>query len=276
MDNEPVFRTEEVFDEQPRRKKTNYLKIIIGFLAFLLLITSSSLSFYFGKKSGNNSNEKQAATIFPSPTYIPTEAPTPTNSDTATQSGRSKSKISPTPSPFPNTKVLKAIPSLDGYRSSNENGNSSVDIRSGRNINLVTRGYVSFDLTELPQGLNVIEAKLKMYQARTIGAPYSNLGNLLIDQLTYGDILDSSDYASAALLSSFAMLSKTTKNDWKEADVSIAIKDDLANARARAQFRIHFEEEVKGGDVSGDFAYFESAENSEGTGNTPQLLIKYY
>ena len=64
--------------------------------------------------------------------------------------------------------------------------------------------------------------------------------------------------------------------EWKEADVTDALKDDISNARSRSQFRIHFQTENTGGDAEGDFAYFEATENTRKTGNSPQLVVKYY
>ncbi len=65
------------------------------------------------------------------------------------------------------------------------------------------------------------------------------------------------------------------KKEWKEVDVTAEVKDDIDAARSRSQYRLHFVTETTGGDVTGDFVYFESADNSEGTGNTPQLVVKY-
>lgn len=151
-----------------------------------------------------------------------------------------------------------------------------MEIRAGRNANLVTRGFVSFEISDIPQDASIQNATLRLYQAKIIGNPYGAGGSIKIDHLTYGETLDNSDYAAPALSSSFVNLTSNATVEWKDADVSQKVKDDVANARSTSQFRIHFQTEVTGGDVTGDFAYFEAKENTQNTGNTPQLVVKYY
>ena len=158
--------------------------------------------------------------------------------------------------------------------SSNGGGNLRIDIRAGRNEFLVSRGFVSFELSSLPQGVQVQEATLRLYQTKVEGNPYGNLGSLKVDHLNFGDSLEDADYATPAILSSFATVSSKALIEWKDMNVTREVKDDLSVGRSRSEFRIHFTTEVTG--ATSDFAYFESAENTEGTGNTPQLVVKYY
>src|SRR4030042_1973423 len=125
------------------------------------------------------------------------------------------------------------------------------------------RGFVSFDISDIPSGATISEATLRLYQVKTEGNPYgvSVGGKLNIDHLTYGDSLDNSDYAMAALTSNFVVLTNNSVVEWKDANVKTELKDDISNARSRSQYRIHFETENVGGDSTGDFAYFESSEN---------------
>jgi len=88
--------------------------------------------------------------------------------------------------------------------------------------------------------------------------------------------LDVKDYALAALSSSFATLSNSSQIGWKEVDVTEQVRDDFSNARSFSQFRLHFEKEVTGTNLDGDYVFFESSENTLETGNTPQLLVKYF
>ncbi len=141
---------------------------------------------------------------------------------------------------------------------------------------MVTRGFVSFNLADIPEGVTITKATLRLYQTKTVGNPYGVGGNLKVDHLTYGNSLEDADYAAAALLSSFATLTNNDSVEWKDVDVTEALKNDVSENRSRSQFRIHFEIENTGGDVTGDFAYFEAADDSEGTGNTPQLVVNYY
>ncbi|MFV1917367.1 MAG: hypothetical protein ACC618_02735, partial [Patescibacteria group bacterium] len=101
-------------------------------------------------------------------------------------------------------------------------------------------------------------------------------GSLKVDHLDYGNSLEKSDYATASLISNIATLTTNSTVEWKDATLTNEVKNDLSAGRARSQFRIHFTTELTGGDIAGDFAYFEAEDNSEGTGNTPELIIKYY
>jgi hypothetical protein len=74
----------------------------------------------------------------------------------------------------------------------------------------------------------------------------------------------------------FATVSENGTVGWKEVDVTDALRSDRQNNRERSQFRLHFAVENQGGTATGDFTYFESANNSEGTGNTPELVVTYY
>lgn len=277
MQNEHIFTTQELASPAPKDSH-NWKKILIVILAILAVLGFGVASFYIGKQSVKTDAEPtptSALNNLLTPTaFDQPETPTPTSTNSAVPTGNANSPT-PTPTPLIKSKILKATAALDGFRASNGGGNSTVDIRAGRNENLVTRGFISFDIDEIPSGATITEASLKMYQVRVIGSPYSVGGVLEVDHLTYGDTLNGEDYSMAALLSGFATLSENKNTGWKETKVTNAVKDDVANARSRSQFRIHFEIEVKSGDVAGDFVYFESTDNSEGTGNKPQLIIKY-
>ena len=252
----------------PKNKKTINL---IGIL--LLIVAIGSSAFWFGKQDGQPEPspsptpeltlevEVEEAEEFPtaSPSAIPSPSPTPT----------------PTPAPSTQSKTLSATASLDGFRSSNNAGNDSFDIRAGRNTNLITRGFVSFDLGDIPDGATIESVKLRLYQATIIGDPYGIGSMLKVDHLDYGDSLENADYSASSLSSSFATLTAESSIGWKEVDVTDQVKSDIAAGRSRSQFRLHMATENQGGDVTGDFVYLESADDSEGTGNTPQLNVKY-
>ncbi|OGV93605.1 hypothetical protein A3B57_00450 [Microgenomates group bacterium RIFCSPLOWO2_01_FULL_47_10] len=173
--------------------------------------------------------------------------------------------------------TLSADAGKDGFRSNNGGGNDGLDIRAGRNANLVTRGFVSFDWGSLPAGVTIDQAVLKMYQTSVTGNPYGvGGGSIKVDHLDYGDALENNDYSLAAISSSFGTLSSEASVGWREVDVTDAVRNDRTNSRSRSQYRLHFATETEGGDVTGDFAYFEAANNSNGTGNTPQLFVRYH
>ena len=282
MQEDQVFSTQDNSSTTRNKRSGKSAALVIGLI--ILIIGVGAVAFFAGKSSTNSSEPTptislpQEVTSTSSPSPSPSPEPTLKLSGTVTPTKKLTSTPTVTliPSPIVKSKILQSSATLDGFRSSNNGGNLTLDIRAGRNSNLVTRGFVSFVITDIPSGSTIKEATLRLYQAKIIGSPYAAGGTLKIDHLTYGDSLDSSDYGVAALLSSFATLTNNQTIEWKDIDVTTEVKDDISNARVNSQYRIHFQTEQTGGDVTGDFTYFESADNSEGTGNAPQLIVKYY
>lgn len=276
MNSEHFFVTEEIIPPNKKRSKLFYLKYLAIITVGIFAVIGFGFTFFSLGKISTRPNTQITSTPTSNLETAPENSPTPILTSQSPATPSSKIKQSPTPFKPSKSKILKSQPLLDGFRTSNLGGDNSTDIRAGRNENLITRGFLSFAIDEIPSESIILEARLKLYQVRVVGKPYSNLGNLLIDHLTFGNTLDANDYSIPALILDFKTLSDNESIGWKEVDVTPLLKDDIANARSNSQFRIHFEKEVKGGGVSGDFVYFESANNSEGTNNLPQLLVKYY
>lgn len=233
-----------------------------------MLVAVASFSYLMGKLSQKKSSPedtevKQNDALFPSISGSSKLLPSITNSQNS-------------PTPVTRTVIISATPDLDGFRASDNSGNNASEIKIGRNKNIVSRGFVSFDLSQLPSGAAISDATLKLYQAKVSGRPYNFGINLKIDHLTYGDNLDFTDYGLAALSSSFANLSENGRIEWKEAAVTEKVRNDISNARSQSQFRIHFQSELTGGNEDGDFVHLESAENALSTGNLPQLVVRYF
>jgi hypothetical protein len=258
--------------EDAKKPMSKGKKVLFIITTLLLLIGIGAGSYFLGTKSASDEPESSPKTSIEIPEEDGKE-PTITSIDSPTPASGTET---PTPTPNILTRIFASSAFLDGFRSSNSGGNSTLEIRAGRNVNLVTRGFVSFDISGLPAGATIEEATLRLYQGKVIGSPYSAGDSLRVDHLTYGDSLDNADYAAPALSSSFATLTSNNSIEWKDVDVTDAFRNDAANARSQSQFRIHFQVENTGGDVQGDFAYFESADNNMGTGNTPQLVVRYY
>jgi len=244
----------------------------------ILILIIAGGSYFLGTRSRTSQESESTPTpsLETNSTITITQPPSPSSKISPTKKPASSPTINLTPTPASKTKIISGTASLDGFRSSNGGGNQGLEIRAGRNINLVSRGFVSFDISDVPSNADIKEATLRLYQAKIIGNPYGVGGSIKIDHLTYGDTLDNADYGAAALSSSFITLTNNAVVEWKDANVTDAVRDDLTNARSRSQFRIHFQIENTGGNVNGDFAYFEASENIMSTGNTPQLVVKYY
>jgi Bacterial Ig-like domain len=120
------------------------------------------------------------------------------------------------------------------------------------------RGFVSFDLSELPQDLVKIEsASVHVRQWDSmIGAYGPKTGNLMIQSVSYG-VLDSSDfYMEAHDLCAVIclgggntdtrLLSDNPLDGWKSTDMSLAVRmdwNDRENRDNLSQFRLRFEHE---------------------------------
>src|SRR3972149_1950355 len=251
------------------------------FIAVVILLLIGGVVFYFGFKSRKSSEEPsptptESTTSTPTPNEEADKSPTPTKKPTSTPTP--KPTATPTPSPTPTilTMTLSAASSLDGFQSNNGGGNTTIEIRAGRNSNLVTRGFVSFDISSIPAGKTIDQATLRLYQTSITGNPYGVGTSLKVDHLDYGSSFENADYNASSISSSFGTLTSNAVIEWKDLDVTDRLKNDISNSRSRSQYRLHFATETQGGDVTGDFAYFEAANNSNGTGNTPQLFIRYH
>lgn len=201
--------------------------------------------------------------VTPTPTAKPTVKPTPTPTPTPTQA------------PVKETKTFDSSATNDGFQASNGGGNSSIEVRVGRNSSLIIRGFVSFGIGEIPEGATITKATLRLYQAQTLGNPYGAGVRVMLDHLDYGLTFENADYNATSISSSFATLSDNSTVGWKEAEVTDRVRDDLVNNRERSQYRLHLATETIGGTIVGDYAYFESQNNSLGTGNTPKLVVEY-
>lgn len=280
QDDQVIPATDGANKISPKKDGPQNTKIIWIVGGIIAVIGIGLFSYILGTKSNNS---EVSLSISPTPetrvkettTPSPTEKLSPTTTGTITPTKKTSTTVTPSPTPVDKIKILSSTAALDGSQASNGGHNYS-EIIVGRNENLVQRGFVSFSLSDIPVGSTVTEATLRLYQNQTTGNAYGVGESVKIDHLNFGDSLDSTDYGMAALSSGFATLTSNGQLEWKDAVVTSQVKDDFANARSRSQFRIHMNTENIGGTITGDFAYFESADNTGGTGNKPQLVIKYY
>lgn len=258
------------------KKLPMWAKTVLIFLLVVLLLGVVAGSYFMGVKNSKvepSPSPTSTAEPFPTPELeeeeevelSPTPTPTPIPTPTPT----------PTPEPVVQSKSLSSSASLDGFQASNGGGNDGVDIRAGRNTIVIVRGFVSFNLSDIPTDAKITEAKFAMYLAKVIGDPMGAGVRIKVDHLDYGDSFENADYSISSLSGSFGTLTEDDNIGWKEVRVDDQIQADLDAGRSRSQFRIHMAVENQGGSIAGDFMYFESADNSEGTGNQPQLNLKY-
>lgn len=253
----------------------SFWKIATITLSFTIILTATAgLFYYLGSRKIKDELVETNIQTPPEISRPPGRSPTkPAASPSTKPNNNSKSSGNKTST---KTIIIKAEKSLDGFVSSAGVINDKIHILVGRNNESVTRGLLSFSTLGLAKGSIIKSAVIQIFQTEVVGSPYEAGGKLLIDHLVYGDAIDRADYAFPALISSFDNLVGTGKIGWREVDVTNYFQDDIANARSLSQFRIHFENELRGKTKKGDYAIFESAENWEKTGNTPKLLVKYY
>jgi hypothetical protein len=153
----------------------------------------------------------------------------------------------------------------------------------------VVRGFFSFDYAPIRDvRISVISAYLWIYESGPIDdflgglhPPQEEFGSLLLDHVQHGD-LDDSDFDTPALhpaIASLASFQVFVMGEYKVLNVTDAVRDDLANGRPHAQFRVRFSNEmppVAGPDaLEGGVAFTdgEHAQNMGGPG--PMLFITY-
>jgi hypothetical protein len=180
----------------------------------------------------------------------------------------------------PQTVALNSQAALDGYRLSNGAGSASEQILVGNGSfveggpQLVSRGFLSFDLSSIPAAATLDSVRLEFYQQGLEGNPYQTLGNLVLDHVDYGPSLEASAYDSPALHS--AVLPQMTLSDawYALADPTITswVAENLAAGRGRFQLRLRFAQETDS-DVDRDLVIVEPGEGS--AGRVPRLTVVY-
>ena len=177
--------------------------------------------------------------------------------------------------------TLNSTSSLDGFRSNNGGGNYTSDIRAGNgsmvgspSFELVSRGFVSFDIPSSLNGKTIEKVTLRMYQRSVSGTPYAGSNSLVVDHIDYSNSLEGADYDKSPIASNIRTLTSNAAVEWKDLDITSRFNNDLTNSRSRSQYRIKFSTETDG-DGSEDFVYFDSANSGYNT-NTPQLVVKYH
>lgn len=140
--------------------------------------------------------------------------------------------------------------------------------------NTYARGLFGFDVSSI-QGRTIVSATLRIYQSDTpTGTPYTSLGSIVVDHVNFGSSMDSSDLTGGTLTSNIGTISNNTTLEWKTLDVASYVQADLTAGRTSSQYRTRFTTNTDS-DGGQDMAFFEDAENTDGTGNTPQLVITY-
>jgi hypothetical protein len=203
--------------------------------------------------------------------------------------GESRSLSESVPSPLgPVTVTVRSSATLDGYVSSGGYvgiedaiivgddympilpGYALVD-RRARSL----RGFVSFELTDIPAGAQVSFASLTLTQFAMEGDPFSTMGAVVLDLVDYGTQLEGASYHSAFPdLQGFAVLSPDYSPGPRTASVTEAVQACVASGALRCQFRLRFMAETDG-DTSRDVVHFRSWETGATPAQAPTLTVTY-
>jgi hypothetical protein len=178
----------------------------------------------------------------------------------------------------PETITISSDGSLDGYWTNGGVGGQD-DIFVGNNEvvtgtePLFARGFISFELGEIPAGATVQSVELRFFQQEIEGDPYGKLGNLTLEHVIYGNLddaafgipgMDSVQLAQQTSPGEWYVLADSTFVSWVEADLNAG--------RSRSQLRLRFAVEVDG---DGQDDWVSIASGGTLTRNTPQLTITY-
>lgn len=185
---------------------------------------------------------------------------------------------------------LLSQPTLDGevYGTPQANPDSPEFYVGDRSDNVSVRGFVSFDLSAIPESVSrdaVVDAELAVFKEKVVGSPYTGLNEctnpefcaittpIVLEHVSYGSLLDGSAYTTPTLAELGAISRiQSLDSSFETADVLSAVRDDLSNRGARkklSQYRLSFTLETNG-DAVADYVVFTSG---NATANQPVLTI---
>ena len=117
-----------------------------------------------------------------------------------------------------------------------EQQDSAVCVGDSSSGNSAYRGFVTFDLSALPAGItDATAASLHLLVTSEVGGPFSTLGGLGAERVSFGSI-DLTAFSAAPL---GALAPVTNQNDQLSANVLAAVRADLPG-HLRSQFRLRF------------------------------------
>ncbi len=180
--------------------------------------------------------------------------------------------------------VVGSTASLDGYARSDffasATGSPATGDKDASFPGIGWRQLYSFDISGMSPSATITAAVLRLYQCDVEGAPYTSLGNVIVDHVNYGGVFDPSGgaYNSAPLASNIGILSTTSTIGYRLLDVTTSVQNDLTASRVQSQYRLRFSIQDTNSDLADDFAQFTDAEDSPcagqaSTNQPPELVL---
>jgi hypothetical protein len=134
------------------------------------------------------------------------------------------------------------------------------------------RGFESFDISSIPPTATVISATLRLTHHSNSGLSFAGLGELVLDEVVYGDVLDAGAYDRAfPVHQEFAFVPIGPAGEPTEIDVTMVVQSDLASTRSRTQFRVRFQVESNT-NGNGDTIVFGENDTPE---ENAELVVRY-
>jgi Big-like domain-containing protein len=111
------------------------------------------------------------------------------------------------------------------------------------------KGFMTFDLSELPSELEQVSARLDFEITGRSGNPFAGLGGLFLEHLSF-EVIGPEAFQVPPLADLGPIATAGNAGTTLSVDVSLAVESDAAS-RARTQYRLRFED-VTDGDATSD------------------------
>ncbi|MDJ0976594.1 MAG: hypothetical protein QNJ98_19210 [Planctomycetota bacterium] len=176
--------------------------------------------------------------------------------------------------------TVVSTPELDGLTAIvGQSTDSATDIAPAvgdfaSNIGRDVVGYYSFDLSQIPAGARIVSARLSLFSSRTLNDPEEMMVHIKLDHVNYGNLFPQVLLAGAALDLDFAQIDDVNTTGRKDVDVTAQLQDDLDSGRTTSQYRLRGAVGTDN-DNQSDVVVLTDAEDTEGTGELPMLIIEY-
>lgn len=170
------------------------------------------------------------------------------------------------------TLTLLPIPALTGHGWFPFEVESDTSLRIGdTDADVAFRGYCGIDLGALPEGARIVTAHLLLHASGSNGHPW-DLGDLVLDHLVLGTILDPDDYTAPALEAACHTVPPIPVGEDARVDVTAQVLRDLGAGRATTGFRFRL---VNATDDDGSYDYIVLSGSNSFTGPKPVVEVAY-
>ena len=144
------------------------------------------------------------------------------------------------------------------------------------------RGYLGFDIQSVPADAEIVSAEVSVYlvPGPAAGLPFTKLGDMIVDYVDYGIVLEAQDYANTAVLQeNIGTLASVLEEGVRSLDVTQQLEDArlvaaAPNGRPKVQFRLRFLQEDSG-DLQMDAIFINGLDDLFEVGVVPTLRVQY-